>query len=445
LVRASLACRIERSREVELAESEAAPSAGAASEHSRSEASAPIPRLLSLEIQDSVERFSDPQMMAAGKVNVISVEAVQQRFGARWELRKDQVLDFTDRVLERGLGDQGAYLRVSDTDFFVVHPDLSRIAGQAACLRYLREVLNHFLGDSHMAAAGIMQVTSIGKGRLEAARVDAAQAEASIADGLSADAAAPSASESAAGAGKPLPSPSPAGQVNRWTPFVSTDGRQLRVSATLEPVYELKGFTRIGFRMIRRVVVIATGEDLTPKQVAALSPGDLLRADMATITRGIDRLSAEAGDEQLLSLIVPVSFVSLSSQRGRSEVSVPLRQAGGLVKLGVICEILDIDGVPQGVLLAATSMVRPLALLVVGRVAVPTPNVIAGLAGGGLQALAFECPPGLGDAEFVGWATAAVGAAKKIVKSVLVFRVGSAQRAGTLASLGATHVSLLAA
>jgi hypothetical protein len=355
------------------------------------------------------------------------------------------VLDFTDRVLERGLGDQGAYLRVSDTDFFVVHPDLSRIAGQAACLRYLREVLNHFLGDSHMAAAGIMQVTSIGKGRLEAARVDAAQAEASIADGQSAAAAAPSASESAAGAGKPLPSPSPAGQVNRWTPFVSTDGRQLRVSATLEPVYELKGFTRIGFRMIRRVVVIATGEDLTPKQVAALSPGDLLRADMATITRGIDRLSAEAGDEQLLSLIVPVSFVSLSSQRGRSEVSVPLRQAGGLVKLGVICEILDIDGVPQGVLLAATSMVRPLALLVVGRVAVPTPNVIAGLAGGGLQALAFECPPGLGDAEFVGWATAAVGAAKKIVKSVLVFRVGSAQRAGTLASLGATHVSLLAA
>jgi hypothetical protein len=218
----------------------------------------------------------------------------------------------------------------------------------------------------------------------------------------------------------------------------------MRVSATLEPVYELKGFTRIGFRMIRRIVVIKTGEDLTPKQVAALSPGDLLKADMATITRGLGRLSGE-GDEQHLSLIVPVSFVSLSSQRGRAEVGVPLRQAGGLVKLGVICEVLDIDGVPQGVLLAATSVVRPLALLVVGRVANPSPNAIAALAGTGLQALSFECPPRLSDAEFATWASATVGAAKKIARSVLIFRVASAQRAAALAALGATHVSLLAA
>ena len=38
-----------------------------------------------------------------------------------------------------------------------------------------------------------------------------------------------------------------------------------------------------------------------------------------------------------------------------------------------------------------------------------------------------------------------VGAAKKIARSVLVFRVGSPQRAASLAALGATHVSLLAA
>jgi hypothetical protein len=414
-------------------------------------ASGPRPageRLLSLDIQDSVERFSDPQLMAAGKVNIISVEAVQQRFGDRWELRKDQVLDFTDRVLERGLGIHGAYLRVSDTDFFVVHPDFSRMAGQAACLRYLREVLNHFLGESNMAAAGIMQVSSIGKGRLEAAPVDAGQVEASL------DRRAPSEEATPNPPPPPPPSSARAGatdddidvsgrQVNPWTPFISTDGRQLRVSATLEPVYELKGFTRIGFRMIRRVVVIATGEDLTPKQVAALSPGDLLKADMATITRGVGRLSAEGGAEKQLSLIVPVSFVSLSNQRGRAEVGVQLRQAGGLVKMGVICEILDIDGVPQGVLLAATSLVRPLSLLVVGRIAASSPSAIAGLAGAGLQALSFECPQGLGEAEFMAWATNTLAAARKIVKSVLVFRVGSAQRAAALAALGATHVSLL--
>jgi hypothetical protein len=404
-------------------------------------------RLLSLDIQESVERFSDPQLMAAGKVNIISVEAVQQRFGGRWEVRKDQVLDFTDRVLARSLGADGAYLRVSDTDFFVVHPDFSRMAGQAACLRYLREVLNHFLGESHMAAAGIMQVTSIGKGRLEAAPVDAGRAEASLDRGEQpvdpARPATPSpapSSRSALTAGDDLEVQ--AKPANAWTPFVSTDGRQLRVSATLEPVYELKGFSRIGFRMIRRVVVVASGEELAPKQLAALSPGDLLKADMATITLGLDRLDPDGGGAKQPCLIVPVSFVSLSSQRGRAEVCVPLRQAGRHAKLGVICEILDIDGVPQGVLLAATSLVRPLSLLVLGRVTAPSPSAIARLAGTGLHALSFECPRGLGEAEFTGWASTTLGAARKIVKSVLVLRVDSGERAAALAAFGATHVSL---
>lgn len=413
-------------------------------------------RLLSVDVHDAVQRFGDPALMAAGKVNLISVEAVREKFAGRWELRKDQVLDFTDRVLERSVGTDGAYLRVSDTDFFVVHPDLSRVAGQAACLRYLREVLNHFLGDSHMAGAGVLQVTRVSQGRLEAAAVDTARAEAMADRGerdaddepgptpaAAANSAEATAKTAPAGSTRPDLEVDVQGGPNPWTPFVSTDGRHLRVSATLEPVYELKGFSRIGFRMIRRVVNIATGEDLTPRQVAALSPGDLLKADMATITRGLGRLAGEGGGEQQLSLIVPVSFVSLSSQRGRTELVAPFKQAGGLVKLGVICEILDIDGVPQGVLLAATSVIRPHSLLVVGRLAAAIPHAIARLSGTGLQALSFECPPGLGDAEFMGWATQTLGAAKKIAKSVLVFRVDSPQRAGALAALGATHASLL--
>src|SRR5207248_16264 len=125
-------------------------------------------RLVSAGVEEALERFNDPELLAAGKVNVISLEAVQSRFGARWNLRSDQVYDFTTRVLERGVGAQGFFLRVSPTDFFIVHPDLGRGAGQTACLRYLRAVLNHFLGEDQMAAAGVLQVTRIGKGRVEA-------------------------------------------------------------------------------------------------------------------------------------------------------------------------------------------------------------------------------------------------------------------------------------
>lgn len=392
-------------------------------------------RLVSADVEAQLARFADPVLLSTGKVNLISLEAVQQRLGDKWGQKKDQVFAFAERVLHRSLGGRGVYIRVSDTDFFLMHPDLGRYAGQAACLNYLREILTHFLGDDAAAVGGVLEVMHIGKGRLEARQVDPIFAMEALSRGETGDT-----DPTAVLADLDLAVTKPR-TVNRWTPFVACDGRQLRVSATLEPVYELKGFTRIGFRMVRRVLVVRTGEELTPRQVSVLSSADILRADLATITRGIDRLSSERGGQQL-SLIVPVSFSSLSGQRGRTELTAPLQEAGGLVKFGVICEVLDIEGVPAGALLSAASLVRPFSLLVVGHLVDPTPKSFAAVAGANLQALSFECPPGLGDGEFVGWASATVTAAKKIAKSVLVYRASTAQRAGVLASFGATHVSL---
>ncbi len=394
-------------------------------------------RLVSADAESQLARFSDPSLLYTGKINLISLEAVQQRLADKWLQRKDQVFAFAERVLQTRLGVNGVYIRVSDTDFFVIHPTLSRFAGQAACLRYLREVLVHFLGDDAAAVNGVLQVTRIGKGRLEATQIDPIYAEEALARGETGD------PEDGGGhlAGTDLEGVAKPKVMNRWTPFFASDGRQVRVSATLEPIYELKGFTRIGFRMVRRVIVVMTGEELSRRQVAALSSGDILRADLATITRGIDRMRSDDAEQQL-SLIVPLSFSSLSSRRGRTELVEPLKQAGGLVKFGIVCEILDIEGVPAGALLSAASLVRPFSLLVMGHVDAPTPKSFSRLADAHLQGLSFECPQGLGEAEFIGWASTTVPAAKKVAKSVLIYRAPSPQRAGILASFGATHVSL---
>ena len=81
----------------------------------------------------------------------------------------------------------------------------------------------------------------------------------------------------------------------------------------------------------------------------------------------------------------------------RAELVEPLKEAGGLVRLGVVCEILDVEGVPPGALLAAASLVRPFSLLVVGRMTGATAASMERIKGAGLQALSFECPQGLGD------------------------------------------------
>lgn len=403
-------------------------------------------RLVSADAADDIQRFSDPQLIASGKIAIMSLETIQQDFGDTWNARKAEVFAFAADVLARNLGARGVHLRVSDTDFFVIHPNLGRLQGQAACLGYLREILTHFVGDAPRAAADVLQVTRIGKGRLETQAVDAAKVEA-LAD-ASDDLEFGPTGANRLGAYSEDDAPPPR-LVNRWTPFVAADGRSLRISANLEPVYELKGFSRIGFRMIRKVIAVETGEELNPHQVAALSTADLLRADLATITRGIDRLKGEgdgARGEQQLSLIVPVSFSSLSSPRGRAELIEPVREASSLVRMGVICEIMGIEGLPLGALVDVTALVRPLSLLVVGRLANPTAGAIARAAGAGFQALSFECPHGqVGDAEFLGWASATIRAARKAAKSVMVYRAGSMARAGALASLGATHVSLDAA
>jgi len=394
----------------------------------------PIMRLVSAGVEESLQRFGEPALLAAGKVNVISLEAIQAHLGPRWELRRDNVYDFTRRVLERGVGDSGFFTRVSTTDFFIVHPDLGRLAGQAACVRYLREVLNHFLGEDQGAASGVLQVTKITNGQLSAAPMDA-RADTPAAVEAEAEAAAAPAAPAEAGAAAAM----------RWTPFVASDGRQLRVTASLEPVYELKGFTRIGFRMVRRVIIVRSEEELPPHQVALLSTADLLRVDLATVERGIGRLRADSGSEQQLSLIVPLSFTSLSSQKGRPEFVKQLKEAGGLVRLGVICEISDVDDVPPGALLAATSLLRPFTLLVAGRLTTSAPPAVVRMQGSGLQAVSFECPAGLDDTELVLWATPVIRAAKRVAKSVIVYRAGSPRQAAALASMGASHVSLRAA
>jgi hypothetical protein len=342
-------------------------------------------------------------------------------------MRQPQVYDHVDRTLERYLGLDGYFLRVSETDYIICQPHLSRFAGQAAAIRYLREILSHFLGESHLADHGVHEVSAISSNALEANRVDARRVEVAELH-----------EEQARKAAQPVEAPR---TVDRWTPFTAVDGRTLRVSCALEPVFELKSFGRIGFRLSRRVLVVDTDEELPPGALANLSRSDILRIDLATIARGIDRLHAAGAEERQPSLIVPVSFTSLSSQAGRHQIVDMLKEANEFVSRGVICEVHDIEGVPQVALLSAVSLIRPFALFVVGYLN-QTPQSLSQLKGAGLQAISLSCPTQKNEQEFLSWAKASIEAAKQIAKSVLVYRAASARDAGMLALLGATHASV---
>lgn len=380
-------------------------------------------RLYSAEAAGMLERFDAPSLMAEGKVNLIALDAIAERLGARWPAKQEQVYDHVERTLGRHLGDGGIFLRISETDYLVAQPEATRFGAQASCFRYLRELLNYFLGDHKGVNLRVLQVAKFSEAGVEAQPVDMAEVERGEAQEQASRAA-------------------DVKRFNEWSPFVAANGRNLRVSCKLEPVLELKAFRRIGYRMARSVLDVRTEEPLSSAETQRLSRADLERIDLATISRGLDRLTVEADGAKEPTLILPVSYVSLSNQRGRTALVNYFKEAQGSVLRGLICEVTDIEGVPESALLGVITLMKPFCLFMVGRRTPPFGDNET-LAAAGLQGVSIECPPLLdGDAEFVAWARQAIDAGKRVARSVMLFGVPSTRHMAIAAHLGATHASL---
>jgi hypothetical protein len=207
-------------------------------------------------------------------------------------------------------------------------------------------------------------------------------------------------------------------------------------------VFELKNNGRIGYRLSRSVIDTATDEPLSKVEVGNLSRADHLRIDMATIARGLARVESSSETEQALSLIIPVSFVTLSHQQGRQMLAQAFARARQAVLRGVLCEVCDIEGVPQVALLTAVSLIRPWSLMVIGHLSDAMPRADSGMKEAGLQAMSFTCPLNLdGDAEFLGWAREAIRSAQKVSRSTMVYGC-TARRLAMAGLMGATHASV---
>ena len=399
---------------------------------------APILRLDAAHLAEMLDRLGDPLALAAGLVNVIGLEGVAERLGPRWAARRELVYEHAERVLERQLGPDIVYQRIGETHFVVVQNGRTRLQAQGACLRCLKEILVHFLGEFHIPDLRLHEVTGVSANEIIGRKVGISEAghpELPIDVEPSAFATPRQA--------KPAPGQlSMASLVARWSPFVAANGRTVRVSCVLEPVVNLTSSSRIGFRLARRVLDLGADRVLSGRELGNLSRADIARVDYATIARGLDRLRAEGGQDKLPTLIVPVSYATLSNQRTRETLVALLQQARAEVRLGLVCEICDLDGVPPSALLTAISLIRPFCMRVLAAVVEPKPTTLQPLRGLGLDGVSLDCPANLGDAEFLGWVKDTSRATRPVAHALFLYRVASLQRGGLAGVAGATHVSL---
>lgn len=387
-----------------------------------------VSRFQSVGLEAAMEQFANPQALAAGQVCVIDLDSVVERFGRRWPMRREHVHEHVNATLDRQLGPTALHLRISDTDVLICQPDKERLAGQALCLRALREILTHFLGDGEMADVGVHQVTRLTPEGLEARRVDVRTA------------AAMGAGQADEIAGEPQPGSSDSlGGADQWTPFVTAQGVGLQVTTQLEPVMQLRGKRAIGLRLTNRVAHLRSGRQLRAPELARLATADLLRIDIAGLLKGLDALRQE--DQRRLTVIVPVTLSSLSHPVGRARIVTGLQEARAHVDGGVICELRLIEGAPSAALAQAVAIVRPYCLLVLGHLDEPSIGLARLLKGTGLNGVSTRVPQGLEGAAFIGWASAAIRSARHASKSVLLYGLSSERAMSTAITLGATHGS----
>ena len=70
-----------------------------------------------------------------------------------------------------GLG-SGFCQKISDTDYVVVQPGSSRLAAHSLCISAMREILEHFLGESLPCDVVVHEVTRITSAGVFGERVD---------------------------------------------------------------------------------------------------------------------------------------------------------------------------------------------------------------------------------------------------------------------------------
>ncbi len=364
-----------------------------------------LDRLTTADAAATIERLQGSPLLAAGEVNLVGLSAIQARLGERWEHKRRQVWEQAERCFARQMGPAALAVRVSETDYLVTLAGAGRFGAQTSCLSVLREILTFFLGEANPADLRLREVTALSAQGADCSPVDPLNMRANPVAGAGPAAppppdpapAVPTAPPSSLGLTvQALARPSAleeAGEEaspDRWSPFVAGDGRELKVSCRMEPVFELQQFRLVGHRLEPSVQDVRRGTLLDSAAVSALSPGDRERVDLATIARGVSRLRSAGDRARQPLLMLPAAFTTLGATRGRTALSLALKEARLDEMTRIVCEICDLNGAPSSRLVETASLIKPFCWALLGRV-VEDRRVIEAVTKAAFNGLSLDC------------------------------------------------------
>lgn len=205
------------------------------------------------------------------------------------------------------------------------------------------------------------------------------------------------------------------------------DAFDLKLSLT--PVWDLNS------GLIGGSVIARSGAPAEP------TPADLEEIDVATFAYAAAVLHDQGGDDGL-RLHVPVSFVTLATQRARERLLRLTDSVREIMRVAAVIEIGELDAVPSSRLTEVTGLIRGLCIAVVGRVR-PSRAALEAAGGCGLRGVSIEAPRlGLATSDPVARLNAFAAAARSIGPDMLIHDLPAAVMVDLAAAAGFSHATV---
>lgn len=343
-------------------------------EHHRSDLpiADPAGRLLLRLTQDDaveiVERLRESHADALGRVFLIRLDYLAERLGPRWDTKRDLVFQQLTENFEKKFTEPDWCVRVNDDSFLMVIPTLGEHKGAMNAAEFWYATGQFFVGDVSKIAPPLFEVIAADVDLLQLIPIDLN----SYFDRARA--------RPLADVREPVPAPDEAGaekpaylykmnEIQRHideVSLLSIRGRRLRVTSSLEPVFEMKKLSMIGYRFEPHMV---EGGHVTMdgRFIDMLDWSEREQVDIANIEQGIRILQKRTPEQRKFAMVVPAAFTTFASTRARSKILGLIREAAREMRLKVIFEVRQLKGVPPGRVSEIAFMLKPYCMTVMGQ------------------------------------------------------------------------------
>ena len=309
-------------------------------------------------------------VLAAGAVNIISVEAIRERSGERWARKRDQVGVFLIRTFRRSSGQGALIVALNDVEFLTIQPDASQAAAVNFSATILKETLCFFLGAAAQEDMRLLHVTAFADGKLEVVALDPGRLYKGDDATQPGD---PQIAESSRA--PPCDGLEGLGPARTATLVATRGGKAFEIEAQLEPVWNIGAGVVTSFLLSTTAFeATADGErrPVTPEDMTPALAGSMA---IQALNYAVDSTRHVEGGGQV-AIHAPLPLPALTFSTSRYELLHALRDLDPMVRRRLVLEITELpEGFPAGRLTELVSMLSPLGRAVLARASAASPAV----------------------------------------------------------------------